>query len=96
MPPYKPTRKEIHEAYGKKVPDLIARDLRVLFCGIIRVSIQGPQGITLPGRETGSGGSCLQQASQGAFSPPSRNMNSLTWDTASRTSWSGPPPAPES
>ncbi|HQJ08956.1 MAG TPA: G/U mismatch-specific DNA glycosylase [Deltaproteobacteria bacterium] len=34
MPPYKPTRKEIHEAYGKKVPDLIARDLRVLFCGI--------------------------------------------------------------
>lgn len=34
MPPYKPTRKEIREAYGKKIPDLIARDLRVLFCGI--------------------------------------------------------------
>lgn len=34
MAPYKPTRKEIREAYGKKIPDLIARNLKVLFCGI--------------------------------------------------------------
>ena len=34
MMPYKPTRKEIREAYGKRIPDLIAHDLKVLFCGI--------------------------------------------------------------
>lgn len=30
----KPTKEEIAAAEGKTVPDLIARDLRVLFCGI--------------------------------------------------------------
>lgn len=30
----KPTREEILAAEGRKVPDVIARDLRVLFCGI--------------------------------------------------------------
>lgn len=34
MQPYKPTRKEIQEAHGKKITDLIAHDLLVLFCGI--------------------------------------------------------------
>ncbi|MFY9112611.1 MAG: G/U mismatch-specific DNA glycosylase [Desulfomonilia bacterium] len=32
--PYRPTRREIREAHGKKIPDLISHDLRVLFCGI--------------------------------------------------------------
>lgn len=31
---YKPTKEEILAAAGKIVPDVIARDLRVLFCGI--------------------------------------------------------------
>lgn len=31
---YKPTKEEILKAEGKTVPDVIARDLRVLFCGI--------------------------------------------------------------
>lgn len=31
---HKPTREEIAAAYGKKVPDLIAPGLAVLFCGI--------------------------------------------------------------
>jgi TDG/mug DNA glycosylase family protein len=32
--PFKPTRQQLIEAAGKTVPDVIARDLRVLFCGI--------------------------------------------------------------
>jgi TDG/mug DNA glycosylase family protein len=32
--PFKPTKEEIAAAFGKRVPDVIARDLRVLFCGI--------------------------------------------------------------
>src|SRR5438105_11632286 len=32
--PWKPTRAEIAAAHGKKVPDVIAHRLRVLFCGI--------------------------------------------------------------
>lgn len=32
--PYKPTKEEVLAAYGKTVPDIIATDLRVLFCGI--------------------------------------------------------------
>jgi TDG/mug DNA glycosylase family protein len=32
--PYKPTREEIAAAEGKRVPDLIAPGLKVLFCGI--------------------------------------------------------------
>ena len=34
MHPYKPTKEEIQAAYGKSGPDVIARDLRVLFVGI--------------------------------------------------------------
>ncbi|HEY7329837.1 MAG TPA: G/U mismatch-specific DNA glycosylase [Gemmataceae bacterium] len=35
MPPYRrPTRAEIAAAVGKTVPDVIATDLRLLFCGI--------------------------------------------------------------
>ncbi|PRY09696.1 G/U mismatch-specific uracil-DNA glycosylase [Pontibacter ummariensis] len=34
MKRYKPTKEEILAAAGKTVPDLIAPDLRVLFCGI--------------------------------------------------------------
>ncbi|HEY9642366.1 MAG TPA: G/U mismatch-specific DNA glycosylase [Coleofasciculaceae cyanobacterium] len=33
-PPYKPSKAEIQAAIGKTVPDLIAPQLRVLFCGI--------------------------------------------------------------
>src|SRR5436309_9319176 len=32
--PHKPTKDEILAAAGKRVPDVIAPDLRVLFCGI--------------------------------------------------------------
>ena len=32
--PFKPTRQQLVEAAGKKVPDVIAPDLKVLFCGI--------------------------------------------------------------
>ena len=32
--PLRPTKQELEEAVGKVVPDLIANDLRVLFCGI--------------------------------------------------------------
>ncbi len=32
--PFKPTRQQLIEAAGKTVPDVIAPDLRVLFCGI--------------------------------------------------------------
>src|SRR6478672_10114710 len=32
--PFKPTKQQLVEAAGKTVPDVIARDLRVLFCGI--------------------------------------------------------------
>lgn len=32
--PTKPTKAEIQAAYGKTVPDIIAPDLKVLFCGI--------------------------------------------------------------
>jgi len=32
--PFKPTREQIAAAFGKTVPDVIAHDLRVLFCGI--------------------------------------------------------------
>jgi TDG/mug DNA glycosylase family protein len=32
--PFKPTKQQLIEAAGKTVPDVIARDLRVLFCGI--------------------------------------------------------------
>src|SRR5438552_12745854 len=32
--PWKPTREQCAAAYGKSVPDVIAADLRVLFCGI--------------------------------------------------------------
>src|SRR5215211_461012 len=31
---YKPTKAEVQAAAGRTVPDVIARDLRVLFCGI--------------------------------------------------------------
>src|SRR5215218_10211128 len=31
---YKPTKEEVRAAAGRRVPDVIARDLRVLFCGI--------------------------------------------------------------
>src|SRR5215211_2959514 len=31
---YKPTKAEVQAAAGLTVPDVIARDLRVLFCGI--------------------------------------------------------------
>ncbi|MFL6255778.1 MAG: G/U mismatch-specific DNA glycosylase [Pyrinomonadaceae bacterium] len=31
---YKPTKEEVRAAAGRTVPDVIARDLRVLFCGI--------------------------------------------------------------
>jgi TDG/mug DNA glycosylase family protein len=34
MSPTKPTREEIQAAEGKTVPDVIAPDLKVLFCGI--------------------------------------------------------------
>ncbi|MBD2055821.1 G/U mismatch-specific DNA glycosylase [Oculatella sp. FACHB-28] len=34
MTSYKPTKAEIQAAVGKTVPDIIAPDLRVLFCGI--------------------------------------------------------------
>ena len=30
----KPTRQEILEAWGKRVPDVIAPELKILFCGI--------------------------------------------------------------
>jgi TDG/mug DNA glycosylase family protein len=32
--PFKPTKQQLIEAEGKTVPDVIAADLRVLFCGI--------------------------------------------------------------
>lgn len=32
--PWKPTKRQLQAAHGKKVPDVIAADLRVLFCGI--------------------------------------------------------------
>lgn len=32
--PYKPTKEEVLAAYGRTVPDIIAADLKVLFCGI--------------------------------------------------------------
>ncbi len=32
--PWRPTREQIEAAYGKRVRDVIAPDLRVLFCGI--------------------------------------------------------------
>lgn len=32
--PWRPTREDLDAAYGKKIRDLIAPDLRVLFCGI--------------------------------------------------------------
>lgn len=32
--PHKPTKEEIQAAFGKTVPDIIAPNLRVLFCGI--------------------------------------------------------------
>jgi double-stranded uracil-DNA glycosylase len=32
--PFKPTKEQIAAAFGKTVPDVIGRDLRVLFCGI--------------------------------------------------------------
>jgi len=32
--PFKPTRQQLIDAAGKTVPDVIAKDLRVLFCGI--------------------------------------------------------------
>src|ERR687895_201379 len=32
--PFKPTKQQLVEAAGKKVPDVIAPNLRVLFCGI--------------------------------------------------------------
>ncbi len=32
--PFKPTRQQLFEAAGKKVPDVIAANLNVLFCGI--------------------------------------------------------------
>jgi TDG/mug DNA glycosylase family protein len=32
--PFKPTKEQIAAAFSKTVPDVIARDLRVLFCGI--------------------------------------------------------------
>jgi double-stranded uracil-DNA glycosylase len=32
--PFKPTKRQLAEAKGKTVPDVIAKDLRVLFCGI--------------------------------------------------------------
>src|SRR5216684_1539218 len=32
--PFKPTRRQLVEASGKTVPDVIAHGLRVLFCGI--------------------------------------------------------------
>ena len=32
--PFKPTRQQLIDAAGKKVPDVIGPDLRVLFCGI--------------------------------------------------------------
>src|SRR5260370_30799412 len=32
--PFKPTKKQLAEAKGKTVPDVIAPGLRVLFCGI--------------------------------------------------------------
>jgi TDG/mug DNA glycosylase family protein len=32
--PWRPTRAQLLAAHGKGVPDIIARDLRVLFCGI--------------------------------------------------------------
>jgi TDG/mug DNA glycosylase family protein len=34
MTPHKPTKDEIQAAIGKTVPDIIAPDLQVLFCGI--------------------------------------------------------------
>lgn len=34
MQPYKPTKEEILAAVGKTLPDVIATELRVLFCGI--------------------------------------------------------------
>ncbi|MBD0372041.1 MAG: G/U mismatch-specific DNA glycosylase [Pyrinomonadaceae bacterium] len=34
MKPWKPSKEEILAAAGRTVPDVIARDLRVLFCGI--------------------------------------------------------------
>ena len=33
-PGWKPTREQIAAAYGIEIPDVIAKDLRVLFCGI--------------------------------------------------------------
>src|SRR5215467_13262707 len=32
--PFKPTKQQLIDAAGKKVPDVIAKNLRVLFCGI--------------------------------------------------------------
>jgi len=32
--PFKPTKEQIQAARGKSVPDVIAKDLKVLFCGI--------------------------------------------------------------
>lgn len=32
--PFKPTKQQLQEARGKSVPDVVAPDLRVLFCGI--------------------------------------------------------------
>jgi len=32
--PFKPTKKQLAEAKGKTLPDVIAKNLRVLFCGI--------------------------------------------------------------
>src|SRR5438093_10610518 len=34
LQPWKPTREQLAGAYGKTVPDVIGRDLEVLFCGI--------------------------------------------------------------
>ena len=32
--PWRPTKAQLHDAYGAKVPDLVADNLDVLFCGI--------------------------------------------------------------
>ena len=94
LTPWKPTKAQLLAAHNKSVPDLVAKDLIVLFAGI------NPGLYTAAiGRHFGRPGNRFWPALYGGgFTPrlfsPLKSLSCSTSNSASPTSSSAPPPAP--
>ena len=91
---WKPTKAQLLAAHNKLVPDLVARNLIVLFAGLNPGLTPPPSATTSDAPATASGPHSTAAASPRVSSHLLKDSSFSTSNTASPTSSNAPPPAP--